>query len=137
MTTQDIRWLQRLHHFIKAFTQLTKFIEKGSLNELEQQGLIQAFEYTYELAWNILKDYFENQGETNIHGSRDAFRLAFNRGLIDAGETWMNMIRSRALTSHTYNEDVANQIAADITDKYFPEFRSLRDKMESLKEKTE
>jgi len=47
------------------------------LNELEKQGLIQAFEYTYELAWNTIKDYFENQGETGIHGSRDAFRLAF------------------------------------------------------------
>lgn len=137
MTTQDIRWYQRLDHFIKAFTQLTKFIEKGSLNELEQQGLIQAFEYNYELAWTVLKDYFEGQGETNIHGSRDAFRLAFNRGLIDAGETWMDMIRSRTLTSHTYNEDVANQIAADITNKYFPEFKSLRAKMELLKEKTE
>ncbi|MBN1472925.1 MAG: nucleotidyltransferase substrate binding protein [Syntrophaceae bacterium] len=137
MTDQDIRWIQRLNHYKKAFTQLSKFIEKGSLNELEQQGLIQAFEYTHELAWNVLKDYFEEQGETNIHGSRDAFRLAFNRGLIAAGETWMDMIRSRTLTSHTYNEDVANQIAADITKRYFPAFEALRAKMESLRETTE
>ena len=134
MTTQDIRWIQRLNHFSKALGQLTKFIEKGALNELEKQGLIQAFEYTYELAWNTLKDYFEAQGETNINGSRDAFRLAFKRGLIENGETWMDMVRSRTLTSHTYNEDVAEKIAADIVNRYFSEFVTLQTKMESLQE---
>ena len=134
MTTQDIRWIQRLSHFSKALSQLTKFIAKGALNELEKQGLIQAFEYTYELAWNTLKDYFEAQGETNINGSRDAFRLAFKRGLIENGETWMDMVRSRTLTSHTYNEDVAEKIAADIVNRYFSEFVTLQTKMESLQE---
>lgn len=134
MTTQDIRWIQRLNHFSKALSQLTKFIEKGALNELEKQGLIQAFEYTFELAWNTLKDYFEVQGETNIHGSRDALRLAFKRGLLEDGETWMDMIKSRTLTSHTYNEDVAEKIAADIVNRYFSEFVTLQTKMESLKE---
>ncbi len=136
MTTQDIRWIQRLNHFSKALSQLTKFIEKGALNELEKQGLIQAFEYTFELAWNTLKDYFEVQGETNIHGSRDAFRLAFKRGLLEDGETWMDMIKSRTLTSHTYNEDVAEKIAADIANRYFSEFVALQTKMESLKEES-
>ena len=134
MTTQEIRWIQRLSHYAKALSQLTKFIEKGRLNELEKQGLIQSFEYTYELAWNTLKDYFESQGETNMHGSRDVFRLAFKRGLIENGETWMDMIKSRILTSHTYNEDVAEIIAADIVNRYFSEFVTLKTKMESLRE---
>jgi len=133
MPAQDIRWIQRLNHFIKAHDQLIKFIKKGKLNELEKQGLIQSFEYTYELAWNTLKDYFENQGEINLHGSRDVFRLTFERGLIENGETWMDMIKSRSLTSHTYNEDIAEQITADITKRYFPEFVALRSKMESLR----
>ena len=102
MSDQDIRWIQRYNHYTQALAQLTKFIEKGELNELEKQGLIQAFEYSYELAWNTIKDYFEAQGETDIHGSRDAFRLAFRRGLIEDGKTWMDMIKSRTLTSHTY-----------------------------------
>ncbi|NOZ07102.1 MAG: nucleotidyltransferase [Chloroflexi bacterium] len=136
MTEQDIRWVQRLNHFSKALSQLRKFIEKGTLNELEEQGLIQAFEYTYELAWNTLKDYFEAQGETNIHGSRDSFRLAFKRGLIINGETWMDMIRSRTLTSHTYNEEVARQIATAIVNSYYPEFLALQARMQSLKEQT-
>lgn len=135
MTTQDIRWIQRFNNFSKAFNQLTKFIEKGALNELEKQGLIQAFEYTYELAWNTLKDYFEAQGETNIYGSRDAFRLAFKRGLIENGETWMAMIESRTLTSHTYNENIAEKIAADIVNLYYPEFEKLHSRIEALKGK--
>jgi hypothetical protein len=85
--TYDVRWIQRFAHFNKAFSQLTKFIEKKDLNELEKQGLIKAFAYTYELAWNTIKDYFEAQRETSIHGSRDAFRLAYQRSLIENGDT--------------------------------------------------
>lgn len=133
MTDQDIRWIQRFNHFSKALSQLRKFIEKGNLNELEEQGLIQAFEYTYELAWNTLKDYFELQGETGIHGSRDAFRMAFRRGLIEDGETWMDMIKSRTMTTHTYNEAIARQIATAITDQYFSEFMKLNDQFQALK----
>ena len=135
MDAKDIRWIQRLVHFSKALSQLRKFIEKGKLNELERQGLIQAFEYTFELAWNTIEDYFEEQGETNINGSRDAFRLAFKRGLFADGEIWMDMIKSRTLTSHSYNEDIAEKIAADIVGKYCSQFVTLQAKMESFKEK--
>ncbi len=134
MTGENIRWVQRLDHFTKALAQLTKFVEKKKLNELEQQGLIKAFEYTYELAWNTIKDFFENQGETDIHGSRDAFRLAFRRGLISNGETWMEMIKSRTLTVHTYNEDIAEEIAATILQKYYDEFVLLKDKLLTFRE---
>jgi nucleotidyltransferase substrate binding protein (TIGR01987 family) len=134
MPTYDIRWIQRFNNYSKALAQLTRFIEKGELNEFEQQGLIQAFEYTFELAWNTIKDYFESQGEVSILGSRDAFRLAFKRGLIADGETWMNMITSRTLTSHTYNEDTADKIAGDVAAHYFPEFVALHDRLMTLKE---
>ncbi|MFA6568710.1 MAG: nucleotidyltransferase substrate binding protein [Victivallales bacterium] len=135
MTKPDTRWIQRFNHFSKALRQLTKFIEKGDLNELEEQGLIQAFEYTYELAWNTLKDYFEIQGETNLQGSRDTIRMAFRRGLIENGEAWMDMIKSRILTSHSYNEDTAGKIAHDIVSVYFQEFMRLHAKLETLKSK--
>lgn len=132
MTTQDIRWVQRFDNYSKALRQLTKFIEKGELNELEQQGLIQCFEYTYELSWNTMKDLFETQGEMSIMGSRDAFRLAFKRGLIEDGETWMEMVKSRVLTSHTYNEDVADEISSKIVTLYYPEFVRLQQRLETL-----
>ena len=133
MTAKDIRWIQRFNNYSKALSQLSKFIEKGNLNEMEQQGLIQAFEYTYELAWNTIKDYFESQGETNIFGSRDAFRLAFKRGLIENGEIWMDMITSRSLTSHTYNEDTAEKIAKSTETQYYGEFVKLHKRLEILK----
>lgn len=86
------------------------------------------------MAWNTLKDYFESQGETEIHGSRDAFRLAFQRNLIESGEIWMDMVRSRTLTSHTYNEKIAKEIANAVFQKYFPQFTKLHEKLLSLKE---
>ena len=111
---------------------VTKFIEKGELNELERQGLIQSFEYTYELAWNTIKDFFEHQGQTDILGSRDAFRLAFKRGLVEQGDIWMDMIKSRILTSHSYNEELAAEVALQITARYYPEFVKLHAKLAQL-----
>lgn len=137
MSKPDIRWKQRFENYTKAVGQMTKFIEKGELNEMEEQGLIQSFEYTYELAWTTLKDFFEDQGESNIFGSRDAFRLAFKRGLFEDGETWMKMIESRALTSHTYNEETARAIALSIRGAYFGEFVKLRTRLEALSQQAE
>ncbi|MBD2189124.1 nucleotidyltransferase substrate binding protein [Pseudanabaena mucicola] len=128
----DIRWKQRFDNYQKALVQLTKFIEKGELSELEEQGIIKAFEYTYELAWKVIKDYYEEQGEVSIQGSRDALRLAFQRGLITDGDNWMKMIKSRIASVHTYNLEVAQQINKDIHDVYFQLFIELKEKMESL-----
>lgn len=130
--SQDIRWKQRFDNYSKAVGQLTRFIEKGELNELESQGLVQCFEYTYELAWNTINDFFEAQGEVGILGSRDAFRLAFQRGLVENGDAWMDMIRSSQRTSHTYNEAVVKAITHDITSVYFAEFTRLRSRLETL-----
>ena len=135
MTDRDVRWIQRFSNFNKALNQLSRFIDKGELNELEKQGLIQSFEYCYELAWNTIKDFYESQGEMGIQGSRDAIRLAFRRGLIENGEIWMDMIKSRALTAHTYNEDIAEEIGRAIFNQYFPEFLNFRERVKELAEK--
>lgn len=135
MNSEDIRWKQRFQNFLKALELLEAAVythrERG-LNELEQQGLIQRFEFTHELAWNVLKDYFEYQGNTGITGSRDATREAFNKGLIEDGEGWMEMIKSRNLSSHTYNEKVAETLARKITETYFALFMAFKYKMHSL-----
>jgi nucleotidyltransferase substrate binding protein (TIGR01987 family) len=125
---QDIRWHQRLNNFKSAFNELDEAValsHERSLSKLEEQGLIQAFEYTYELAWNCIKDFYQAQGEVGIQGSRDALRLAFERGLIQDGTSWMAMIKSRTLTSHTYNRDTARLIATAIVDEYHPLLHSL------------
>jgi len=133
MQNKDIRWKQRFHNFSKALSQLKRFIDKGAdLNELEEQGLIQSFEYNFELSWNLIKDYYEYQGVTEIQGSRDAFRLAFKRGLIKDGADWMKMIESRIKTSHTYNEDAANEIVEAILNTYYKLFTELHYTMERL-----
>jgi len=128
----DIRWKQRFSNFKKAFVQLTEFIEKGSLNKFEEQGLIQCFEYTYELGWNLLKDYLEAEGNHNITGSRSAIALAFKYELIADGEGWMEMFKDRNKTSHTYNEDTTREIVANIYNVSYPLFKNLIEKFDKL-----
>lgn len=128
----DVRWKQRFSNYMRALSQLEKFIDKGNLNELEEQGLIQAFEFTHELAWNVMKDYFVYQGNILITGSRDATREAFQKGLIEDGEGWMEMIKSRNQSSHTYNKDTLVEIQGKIFSLYFKLFVMFRNKMKSL-----
>ena len=133
---QDIRWIQRFNHFIKALSQLKEAVvlaQERPLSKLEEQGLIQAFEFTHELAWNTLKDFLEERGVQNLYGSRDTTREAFKTGLIKNGEAWMNMIQSRNLTSHTYDEATAAAIVSLIRSIYFIEFDALRTKLDELK----
>ena len=132
MSKSDIRWHQRFSSYNKALGQLSKFIEKGELNELEEQGLIKAFEYTYELAWNTMKDFYEDQGETGIQGSRDTIRIAFKRALIIDGDAWMSMIQSRIRTAHTYNEETADEIAEQIIHTYYRLFILLKENFEAI-----
>ena len=131
MTTKDIRWIQRFRNYNKALSQLGKFEAKGkALSDLEEQGLIKSFEYTYELAWNTIKDFYEEQGESNIQGSKDAIRLAYKRGLIEDGEGWMQMVASRTKTAHTYDEKTAAEVVVAILNIFFPLFQKLRGKLE-------
>ena len=130
---KDIRWEQRFSNYRKALSQLQKFIDKGKLSDLEKQGLVKAFEYTYELAWHSLKDFLEYSGQTDIYGSRDATRKAFESGLIEDGENWMDMLISRNKTSHTYNEETAEEICQAVINVYYSLFRSLEEKLESLR----
>ena len=136
MDREDLRWQQRLANYNRALYQLESAVQlarERALSDLEKQGLIQAFEFTHELAWNVMKDYFVYQGQNLITGSRDAIRAAFNNGLIDDGEAWMNTIKSRNKTSHTYNEETAEEITVEIIHSYLDLFKKFQAKMESLK----
>lgn len=127
--TLDIRWKQRFDNFQRALRQLTLAMElkaQRPLSELEQQGLIQGFEFTHELAWNVLKDYLEMEGIQGLVGSRSAVREAFKRGLVRDGDVWMDMIEKRNLSSHTYNQNVANALAEAIAERYYPAFCELQ-----------
>ena len=135
MTTQDIRWIQRFQNYRKALAQLNEaldLLKKRELSPLETQGLIQAFENTHELAWNTLKDFLESKGVSNLYGSRDTTREAFAAGLLAEGDVWMQMIQSRNQTTHTYNEETMEQIAAAITGTYAKEFSKLQARLGEL-----
>ena len=133
----DIRWHQRLSNFDLALNQLSEAVtlnKERPLSKLEEQGLIQAFEYNYELAWNVIKDFYESQAEIGIQGSRDAIRLAFKRGLIENGNLWMEMIKSRMLTSHTYNRETAVKIVSQVINEYYDALILLNEKLNHIKE---
>lgn len=145
---EDIRWEQRFSNYNKAITKLeesVKYIQQNFLDnegeldtedlgyvvdELIKEGLIQRFEYTHELAWNVMKDYAFFQGNSTVGGSRDATREAFKLQIINSPDTWMDMIQSRNKTSHTHNEETANEIFGKIINDYFPLFLDFRNVME-------
>lgn len=130
----DIRWIQRFGNFRKALKQLGAAInlsEERPLSSLEMQGLIQAFEFTFEMAWLTLKDYLQDQGEVSITGSKDTFRLSFKRSLIADGDVWMEMIQSRIKTVHSYDEAEAESISKLIKENYYPLFIELEKRLEN------
>ncbi len=145
---EEIRWQQRFsncnkalnkleqaigyikHNYLDDETQIVRSDLNLILNEIIKDGLIQRFEYTHEMAWNLMKDYAEYQGNNEVGGSRDATREALNLKIIENGDAWMEMIKSRNKTTHTYNESTANEIYSKIIEYYFPLFIQFRFKME-------
>jgi nucleotidyltransferase substrate binding protein (TIGR01987 family) len=148
MNHKDIRWVQRFSNFKKAFAKLDEAVQKIEtdyrrdehgridndkfLDDIIKEGLIQRFEYTHELAWNVMKDFLSDMGNVQLFGSKDATREAFAADLISDGEVWMDMIKSRNKTSHTYNEQTADDIFMKIVDDYHSEFTAFKNKMEAL-----
>ena len=136
---EDIRWKQRFDNYLKALQTLTDaatLAGQRPLSLLEQQGVIQAFEFTHELAWNVLKDYLEYQGISDIIGSRGAVREAFKNGLLEDSETWMTMIRDRNLSSHTYDQGTAQDIVQRILAQHHPAFLKMAKKLSTLYEQS-
>ena len=137
MTTpeSDIRWQQRFINFNKAFSQLDRFMQEKSLNEMEEQGLIKAFEYTYELSWKTLQDLLKDKGYTNVVGPKPVIEQSFQDGYIVDGKGWMRMHVSRNLTSHTYDEETAEEIVKSIRTEYFNLLKSLQTRLQEEKNK--
>ena len=138
MKKEDIRWIQRFQNYGRALLRLSAAVElsrQRALTELEEQGLIQAFEFTHELAWNVLKDYLEAQGFVELIGSRNATRQAFKNGLLEDGEAWMDMIKARNLTSHTYQDKIAEDIAKDILGRFHSALVAMERRFADLKVK--
>jgi nucleotidyltransferase substrate binding protein (TIGR01987 family) len=136
MAGADIRWQQRFGNFRQALACLKEAVElsqQRSLSDLERQGLIKAFEFTHELSWKTLRDFLVSRGVSDLFGSRDTTREAFAQGLISDGETWMEMIRHRNLSAHTYDEATVLEIVAGVVTSYLGAFEELESRLQARK----
>ena len=124
----DIRWKQRFENFSKAAAQLKEFIEKPDLNKFEKQGLIQCFEYTFELAWKTMKDFLEAQGFA-VKSPRETIQTAFQIELISDGHAWIDALDKRNLLAHTYDEGRANEAEELIRNRYYKAIGELRERL--------
>jgi len=127
----DVRWKQRFSNFKKATMQLTEFIEKEELNKFEVQGLIQCFEYTFELAWKTLKDYLQEEG-FDVTTPRKTIQIAYQVQLITDGHAWIDALEKRNLMAHTYDETRAKEAEILIREKYYTIISELCVKLEEL-----
>ena len=130
------RWEQKLNSYRKALSRLAEVInvmKVRQLNDFEADGLIQRFEFTFELAWKLMKSYADYQGtDKEIMGSRDAVRWAFENKLIEDSDVWMEMIKRRNDTSHNYDEDTAADVIVRVKDVYFQAFVYFYERMNDL-----
>ena len=131
----DIRWKQRFQNFDNAYQTFFRTLERQASepeDEIIQMALIQAFEFTYELAWNVMKDYLENEGFDEVRNAKQTIRTAFQAELISDAEGWMETIQKRNMTSHAYNQTILQETVTFIAQEFFPLARRLR---EDLKDK--
>lgn len=134
MEDKDVRWKQRFANFEKAIAQLSEGINNNSVNpsNIIKEGIIQRFEFTHELACKLMKDFLDYEGIKNIVGSRSATREAFNKGLIEEGQEWMDMIESRNETVHTYNADILETQYRKITKIYYTLLLQFYERMKTF-----
>jgi len=134
MATEDIRWIQRFNNYRKALARLGDAValsEERDLSDLEQQGLIQGFEFTFDLAWKTLQDLLREMGSPNSNGGPNVIiTQSFEDGYIGELEGWKALKKSRELTSHSYDEETADEIAAKILNLYYGLFIQLETRLQ-------
>lgn len=124
--TKSIRWRQRFENLQQAFRLFEEAATAEGLSRLEQEGLIQRFEYTFELCWKTLKDFLESEG-LSVVLPREVIKSAFQAGLLDDGEVWLDMLDSRNKLAHTYKETTFKESVSAVRGTYYPRIRNLID----------
>lgn len=125
MNAKEIRWKQRFQNFEKAFFQFDEAVSTiDKLSVLEKEGLIQRFEYTFELAWKTLKDFLESQ-EVEAKFPREVIKKGFRYEIISDGEMWMEMLEKRNLMAHTYDEEIFEKAVSQVVSLFYPEVKKL------------
>lgn len=125
MKNQDIRWQQRFENFEKSLNYLRDSLQLKDPDIIQQAGIIHFFELAFELSWNLLRDYLKEEGFDNVKSPRSALKKAFEIHLIEDGESWLELLSDRNLTTHTYDEAKAIEVVDLIHTKYFLLLESL------------
>lgn len=135
MQYEENRWLQRFQNYQRALYHLDAAVEKGvdNMNQLEIQGFIKGFELVMELAWKTLQDYLQEQGYDDLRGPKPVIQQSFKDGLIEDGNEWVEMLESRNKAAHTYDEELALELANKIADSYYANFDALDVKLTGIK----
>lgn len=131
--SDDIRWKQRFENFERAYLFLKKSVELGKYDDLQRAGLIQAFEFTFELGWKTAKDYLESMGLTPAF-PRQVIKEAFAARVITDGHVWLKMLDKRNELSHTYNDTQANNAVEIVRKEYFPPIQQLYQTLKKINE---
>ena len=125
---KEIRWKQRFENFDKSYKLLKKYSNVPIVTELEKAGIIQFFEMTFELGWKVLKDHLEAEGYI-VKSPRETIKQAFQVGIIENGHVWIDALSNRNLTTHTYDEELANKMTQEIIKLYLPELEKMHEKL--------
>lgn len=128
MNNKDVRWRQRFKNFERAVGELEKACLVDKPSKLERAGLVQFFEMSMELAWKTLKDYIEDKGKV-IHAPKDVIKQAFQDELISDGTLWLKALEDRNLSSHLYDEKLADQLDEAIRKHYLPQLKALYERL--------
>jgi nucleotidyltransferase substrate binding protein (TIGR01987 family) len=116
---EDIRWKQRFKNFKKAHQQFSDAVlVVDKLSVLEKEGMVQRFEYTFELAWKTLKDFLEAKN-VDVKYPREVIKKAFEYEIIEDGETWLEMLEQRNFMAHTYSDEIFTKAVQMICGKYY------------------
>lgn len=132
MLDEDVRWKQRFQNFEKAYHLLEKAMDIRDPSIFEKAGLIQFFEISLKLSWNVMKEYLESQGVSELRYPRETIKKAFETGLIENGHEWIRALENRNLTSHTHDEERAQNVVDSIKDSYYLLLRLLYNKLKPL-----
>ncbi len=127
---KELRWKQRFQNFEKAYRLLERTLNIKNPSEAERGGLIQFYEMAFDLSWKLIKDYLDEQG-FNVQSPREAFKQGFQLGIIENGQTWIEALEDRNLTTHTYDEGAAKKVIATIRSDYFPILKKMYQRLKT------
>jgi nucleotidyltransferase substrate binding protein (TIGR01987 family) len=125
------RWKEKLAAFKNALDRLGEGLEEDPINPLMIDGVIQRFEFSYELAWKTMKYFLEYQGIEGVKSPRTTIKEAFSFGLIEDGDQWIDMLKDRNLTSHTYDEERAKRIYNKIKSRHYQNLKAVYERLKS------